>query len=177
MKFYTKTGDHGTTSIVGGTRVAKTDPRIVACGDIDELNAHVGMLASLAGKPFDDNLQRVQVLLFDVGTSLSSGKDGDLAAADLQLLEAEIDRLQRLSPEVDTFVLPGGCQAAAQAHVCRCVCRRAERGMVALVEAHYRVSPLAMQYINRLSDYFFAVALNLNFIDGVAEKKLYIPCK
>ena len=92
------------------------------------------------------------------------------------MLEHEIDNLQAQTTPPGTFVLPGGCKAAAQAHVCRAVCRRAERSLLYVDKSH-ALNPLNTQYLNRLSDYFFALALYLNFIEGVAEKKLYIACK
>ena len=178
MKLYTKTGDRGMTSIVGGTRVAKTDPRIGVCGEIDELNAHVGVLLSMphAAPRADAALAAVQATLFHIGTALSASAPCAEAAQAAAELEREIDRMQRTVPEIDTFVLPGGSPAAAQAHVCRTVCRRVERGVVGLAQEH-AVDAAIMEYVNRLGDYFFVLALNLNFIEGVAEKKLYIPCK
>lgn len=178
MKLYTRTGDLGMTSVVGGRRVAKTDPRICVCGDIDELNAHVGLLLSLVGSGSDESatLSGVQETLFHIGTSLSSATSCPAAVAAAKRLEDEIDRIQCRVPEVDTFVLPGGCPGAAQAHVCRTVCRRVERGVVGMAQEQ-PVDGAVMAYLNRLSDYFFILALKLNFIEGVAEKKLYIPCE
>ena len=178
MKLYTKTGDRGMTSIVGGKRVAKTDARVCVCGEIDELNAHVGLLLSIAQA--DDTtvatLSEIQETLFRVGTSLSASEPCPGAASATKALEREIDRMQSRVPDIDTFVMPGGCHGAAQAHVCRTVCRRVERSVVAMARQH-GVDVAAMEYLNRLGDYFFVLALNLNFIEGIAEKKLYIPCK
>lgn len=180
MKLYTKSGDRGMTSIVGGKRVAKTDDRICVCGDIDELNANVGLLLSLTDDGSSSSaavtLEAIQKHLFDIGTSLSASAPCPQAALGAEWLEREIDRLQLATPEVDTFVLPGGNRSAAQSHVCRTVCRRVERGVAGLAQ-HHAVDDAVMAYLNRLGDYFFILALNLNFIDGVAEKKLYIPCK
>lgn len=195
MKFYTKSGDCGMTSIVGGKRVPKTDPRISVCGEIDELNAHVGLLASLVSTTANRltapeaqslavELTAIQKHLFHIGTAISSSSPCTEIATAVEWLEQGIDRMQHVAPEVDTFVLPGGCQAAAEAHVCRTVCRRVERGIVGMspqpvadAATKPTVDPTVTQYVNRLSDYFFALALYLNFIEGVAEKKLYIPCK
>lgn len=173
MKLYTKSGDNGTTAIVGGKRVAKTDPRICACGDIDELNAHIGLLMSIAGDNLSTLLTSIQTCLFHIGTALSAAEPCEVNQDDVTALESEIDCLQHSTPEPGTFVLPGGCLAAAQSHVCRTVCRRAERSAVALSKQYF-ADPVAMQYINRLSDYFFALALYLNFTSGVDERKLYI---
>ncbi len=176
MKLYTKSGDCGMTSLVGGKRVSKTDIRICACGDIDELNAHIGLLQSLTGDKYTSQLTLIQVLLFNIGTVLSTSSMGSINPQDITNIEHEIDSLQDSTPQPGTFVLPGGSMAAAQSHVCRTVCRRAERSVVEL-SAEHDVDPLILEYLNRLSDYFFVLALNLNFIDNIAEKKLYIPCK
>ena len=189
MKFYTRLGDDGTTSLYGGCRVLKDDLRIEVSGEIDELNAHIGVLASLVDGDVQAMLDGIQARLFIIGSSLSSnGVDGVWRVGDglhgsgclgeheLRRMEGEIDRLQAATPPPGTFVLPGGGRAAAQAHVCRTVCRRVERRMVALGRKE-RVGTVVMQYINRLSDYFFVLALNLNFIEGRDEKKLYITCK
>ena len=176
MRYYTKSGDRGTTAIVGGLRVPKDDARVALCGEIDELNAHIGVLCSLVGGACGDELTAIQTRLFHIGTGISSGTGTGAGASDVASIEAAIDRLQAATPDIDTFVLPGGCRAAAEAHVCRTVCRRVERGAVA-VARRQTVAATTMQYVNRLSDYFFALALNLNFIKGIAEKKLYIPCK
>lgn len=180
MKLYTRHGDTGQTSLVGGKRVSKDDIRIAVCGDLDELNAHIGLLLSF-GVPERESavLIRVQQLLFHIGGELSNPDytmSSHLTAADIAQLESSIYTLQKQTPEPSTFVLPGGCAAAAESHICRTVTRRAERSMVAMSH-QYRVDPLAMQYVNRLSDYFFVLALNLNFISSIDEKKLYISCK
>lgn len=189
MKLYTRLGDDGTTSLYGGRRVQKDDLRIEVSGEIDELNAHIGVLASLADSDAAAMLDGIQARLFIIGSSLSSegvgGRwrvgdsmhgDGCLNEHELRRMEDEIDRLQAATPAIDTFVLPGGGHAAAQAHVCRTVCRRVERRLVALGRKEH-VGAVVMQYVNRLSDYFFVLALNLNFIEGRSEKKLYITCK
>lgn len=176
MKLYTKSGDHGMTSLVGGKRVSKTDPRISACGDIDELNAHIGLLHSMIGDKLAPPLASIQSCLFHLGTALSASSQGSIKPQNITTLEHEIDRLQDSTPQPGTFVLPGGSMSAAQSHVCRTVCRRAERSVVEL-SSHYAIDPIILEYLNRLSDYFFVLALNLNFIEGIAEKKLYIPCK
>ncbi len=176
MKLYTKSGDTGTTSIIGGKRVPKTDPRICACGDIDELNAHIGLLRAMTSEPLSQQLADIQARLFYIGTALSASSLVGASTDEVAQLEHCIDRLQESTPQPNTFVLPGGCLAAAQSHVCRTVCRRAERS-VALLSSTHTVDPTLMAYLNRLGDYFFVLALNLNFIENIAEKKLYIPCK
>lgn len=180
MKLYTRHGDTGQTTLVGGKRVMKDDIRIVVCGDLDELNAHIGMLRSFGVPERELNvLIRVQQQLFHIGGELSNpdfAMSSHLTAADIAQLEQCVDTLQKETPETETFVLPGGCTAAAESHVCRTVARRAERSIVAMSH-EYRVEPLILQFINRLSDYFFVLALNLNFITSIDEKKLYITCK
>lgn len=175
---YTKTGDKGRTTLAGGTRVMKDDMRIVVGGEIDELNADIGYLRSQVSPALHDMLLSIQECLFRIGTSLTcpTAKDVDVTSADTSLLEREIDRMQAVLPPLDTFVLPGGCREAAWSHVCRTVCRRVERTIVAFAR-EYHVDGCIMQYINRLSDYFFVLALNLNFIASETEKKIYIPCK
>lgn len=179
-KLYTRGGDSGRTSVCGGERVSKTDARVSACGDVDELNCHVGLLASLVGDPeLVSMLVSVQRKLFLIGTRLpatASSAAERVADADIAAMEREIDRLQNAVPPLDTFILPGGCRAAAQCHVCRAVCRRAERSVVQLSQT-YDIDPVALRFLNRLSDYFFVLAMNLNFIAQVPEKKLYISCR
>lgn len=179
-KLYTKGGDTGRTSICGGERVEKTDLRVSACGDADELNCHIGLLLTIMPQgPDHELLSLTQRHLFLMGTRMPASaasaaeRVGD---ADLERLEQAIDRLQQQTPPPDTFILPGGCQAAAQSHICRAVCRRAERTVVELSHK-YDIEPLILRYLNRLSDYFFILAMNLNFITETPEKKLYISCK
>ena len=180
MKLYTRHGDRGQTSLVGGERVEKDDVRISVCGDLDELNAHIGLLLSF-GVPqgVSAELLHVQELLFYAGAELSNphfAMKSHLTAADIDQLEQSIDQLQQATPDPETFILPGGCSSAAQSHVCRTVARRAERSIVAMLHT-YHVEPLILQFVNRLSDYFFVLALYLNFIISVDEKKLYISCR
>lgn len=189
MKLYTKLGDDGSTSLYGGRRVMKDDIRIEVSGEIDELNAHIGLLSTMVEGDAIEMLNEIQARLFIVGASLSSavvksswrvGKEvnGESSLSDIELarLEQEIDRLQAAVPQLDTFVLPGGCTKSAQSHVCRTVCRRVERRLVVL-SRDVDVDALTMRFVNRLSDYFFSLALYLNFIEGYDEKKLYITCK
>ena len=188
MKLYTKLGDDGSTSLYGGHRVMKDDIRIEVSGEIDELNAHIGLLSAMVEGDVSEILDEIQARLFIVGASMSSMADGswrvgkevkgESSLIDLELarLEQEIDRLQAAVPQLETFVLPGGSAKAAQSHVCRTVCRRVERRLVAL-SRDVDVDALTMRFVNRLSDYFFSLALYLNFIEGYDEKKLYITCK
>lgn len=178
MRIYTRKGDAGQTQLADGTPVSKTDPRIAAYGAIDELNAHVGLLVAVLPESFDATLlEHIQQTLFCVGTHLPSGRQ-PVAAYESETIqiEAAIEELQAPLPPLRSFVLPGGCQAAAQAHVCRTVCRRAECALVQ-VASHGPLAPSLLAYVNRLSDYFFSLARNLNFIAGHTEKTWHNTCK
>lgn len=176
MKVYTRTGDAGTTSLVGGTRVSKSSPRLHAYGSADELNAHLGLLVAMNGVPDTDRalLSTVQNRLFNLGSQLATEPESKyqpkgLTQADIDLLEAEIDRLEGRLPAHNRFILPGGSMAAAQAHVARTVCRRCERCMVDMQQSGMAVDPLALKYVNRLSDYLFVLSRHLNNVAGVEE--------
>jgi cob(I)alamin adenosyltransferase len=175
-KVYTRTGDKGETSIVGGIRMKKSSERLEAYGTVDELSAHLGLLASmLPDGEHKSMIIRIQRNLFNVCTNLATDQSqtplydsAHLPEGEIELLEQEVDRMMGLLPERQGFILPGGTQAAAQAHVCRTVCRRAERRIVALSEVA-QVSPEVQQYVNRLSDYLFVLAKIINFNENVSE--------
>ena len=175
-KVYTRTGDKGQTSIIGGFRVSKASERLEAYGTVDELSSHLGLLASLLPDGDDRKMIiRIQNNLFNVCTNLATDQSktslydsAKLADGEIELLEQEVDRIMKVLPERQGFILPGGTQAAAQAHVCRTVCRRAERRIVALSEVA-QISPEIQQYVNRLSDYLFVLAKIINFNAGVSE--------
>lgn len=176
---YTKTGDGGTTSLVGGTRVSKCHPRVEAYGTVDELNAHIGLLAEMI-KDIDsrqfDLLKEVQQRLFVVQTLLATEKEvpfqlpqlPDTAVDDI---ECHIDELQAQLPPFRSFVMPGGTLPSAQCHVARTVCRRAERCIVKLSEQSPVDNRIA-RYINRLSDYLFVLSRHLVISQG-AEESLF----
>ena len=176
-KVYTRGGDKGLTSLVGGQRVSKASARLESYGTVDELSSHLGLLASMLPEGEDKELvQRIQNCLFNVCTNLATDQDqtplypsAHLPEGEIERMEQEVDRIMAMLPERQGFILPGGTMAAAQAHVCRTVCRRAERRIVALSE-EATISPEVLQYINRLSDYFFVLAKKLNFIAGQSEK-------
>ncbi|WP_305982083.1 cob(I)yrinic acid a,c-diamide adenosyltransferase [Roseivirga thermotolerans] len=163
MKIYTKTGDTGTTSLLGGARVSKAHIRIEAYGTVDELNSYIGLLRD---QPVNQNrkdlLKTIQDRLFTLGADLATepGKDKvvkpDLFESDIDLLETEMDRMDEQLPALTSFVLPGGHQSVSFAHLARCVCRRAERICMALNDQE-KVSPLVIKYLNRLSDYLFVL--------------------
>lgn len=170
-KLYTRGGDAGTTSLVGGKRVSKDDARLEAYGTVDELNAAVGFLLSVL-EPDDADarlLRHIQNCLFVVGSSLATDIEtmplheaSRLDEGEVTIIERRIDDIDALLPPLNRFVLPGGCESAARAHLCRTVCRRAERCICTLSVEH-AVADNVMKYINRLSDYFFVLARYLNF--------------
>jgi cob(I)alamin adenosyltransferase len=170
MKVYTKTGDAGTTSLVGGKRVAKDDARLEAYGTIDELNSWIGLIVATSVLPADDDatLQWIQNKLFDLGSELATEPESkwqpkQITADDVAHLEAEIDRIDSQLPVHNQFILPGGSAQAANAHIARTVARRAERRMVTLSNLTQVAAP-AMKFINRLSDYLFVFARYMNKI-------------
>ena len=173
---YTATGDKGTTSLVGGCRVAKSDIRLEAYGTTDELNSHIGLLIAMMPADSDTTLlRRIQDRLFIVGSALATDLErttlheaSRLQEEEIACVEREIDRLDSIVPPLCKFVLPGGAMAAAQAHVCRTVCRRAERCVCALAEVH-PIADNVQRYINRLSDYFFVLARYINHATSTPE--------
>jgi cob(I)alamin adenosyltransferase len=183
-KVYTRGGDKGQTSLVGGQRVSKASIRLESYGTIDELSAHLGLLAAMLSEGHDKNMvERIQNALFNVCTNLATDQEqtplypsAHLPEGEIELLEQEVDAIMQMLPERQGFILPGGTTAAAQAHVCRTVCRRAERRIVALSEEAV-VSPEVQQYVNRLSDYLFVLAKKLNFLAGRSEKLWQNACK
>ena len=175
MKIYTKTGDAGTTSLVGGKRVDKACPRLESYGAIDELNAQVGLLLTYVEEPADrECLIAVQNNLFVIGAMLATDADSSyqpscvITLDDVTRLEQSIDKASEGLPKWRGFTLPGGSRPAALSHVCRTVCRRAERRILAL-NASEPIEPQLLAYVNRLSDYFYVLALRLNFLQGTKE--------
>lgn len=175
-KLYTRQGDKGTTTLTDGKKLAKDDLRICAYGTTDELNAHVGLLLpQVRQADLQIFLTTVQQRLFEIGSVLSAGLSSEPTFG-IRALEEEIDRLDSALPPLRDFILPGGCPAACQAHVCRTVCRRAERLVVSLSRRE-PVPPAVSAYMNRLSDYFFVLSRYLNFKEGVTEKIWQNSCK
>ena len=163
MKIYTKTGDKGMTSLVGGQRVKKCCERLESYGTVDELNSFIGLLVT---KCLDEKdkafLQKVQNTLFVVGGNLAGSNATAVTPDMITAVEQEIDRLQEIIPPLRAFVLPGGSESASVAHICRTVCRRAERNILRLAETEEVVDESVIKYINRLSDYFFVLSRKLN---------------
>ncbi|MHC4975277.1 MAG: cob(I)yrinic acid a,c-diamide adenosyltransferase [Planctomycetota bacterium] len=180
-KIYTRTGDDGTTGLVGGARVRKHDARVVAYGDVDEANACVGVaIASCDDDAMGELLRSIQQDLFDVGadlaTPLSSGEEGALRVTDTQTsrLEAQIDKYNSGLTKLESFVLPGGTELAARLHAARAVVRRAERSISRLIEGEgSRVALGPLVYMNRLSDLLFVLARVAN--DGGRSDVLWVP--
>jgi cob(I)alamin adenosyltransferase len=180
VKIYTRTGDAGETSLFDGTRVSKSDPRVEAYGEVDELNACLGLARSIALKPLDpdldDELVHIQRDLFALGARLADPaskiaarvQKATLGDDDVARLEALIDRLEAELPPLRRFILAGGTSAGAALHLARAVCRRAERRMIALDPPP---EPLLVRYINRLSDLLFVLARFVNRRADVAESE------
>jgi cob(I)alamin adenosyltransferase len=176
-KIYTKTGDQGKTSLIGGTKVPKSHLRIEAYGTVDELNSFIGALNDqLSDGPSQKTLREVQDRLFTIGSSLACDPDKeakmklpDLKEEDVSFLEHEIDRMDGQLKPMKSFILPGGHPAVSAAHVARCVCRRAERNCVAMMEQGMFIDPLVIRYLNRLSDHLFVMARYTAFLLGADE--------
>lgn len=181
MKVYTKTGDKGMTSLIGGTRVPKNSVRLEAYGSIDELNTYLGMIRSF---PIDQQIAHeiveVQTRLFDVGGLLATDPQAEgmklklgVKEEHIEMLEKAIDRMDQELPPLKHFVLPGGNQAVSFCHIARTVCRRAERRVLDLAQEAI-VDELVIKYINRLSDYLFVVSRKVAADLGVEEIK-WVP--
>ncbi|MEH6989207.1 MULTISPECIES: cob(I)yrinic acid a,c-diamide adenosyltransferase [Bacillales] len=169
MKLYTRTGDEGKTSIIGG-RVEKDDVRVEAYGTVDEVNCFVGQaMTQLDPAIFQDvleDLEKIQHELFDCGGDLANvtkKRELKLTKDSVDYLETKIDRLIEEAPKLERFILPGGAPASASIHIARTVTRRAERLVVSLKKADPETSAVALKFLNRLSDYFFALARVINF--------------
>jgi len=175
MKIYTRTGDKGKTSVIGG-RVDKDDIRVESYGTVDEVNSYIGKaVTELNPDLFSDvvaDLEKIQHELFDCGGDLAtiSEKAPEKLSQDaITYLEERIDKFIEEAPELEKFILPGGSVPAATLHIARTVTRRAERLVVSLTKTGAPVSPLSLQYLNRLSDYLFALARVVNFRLGVKD--------
>jgi len=178
FRVYTKTGDKGTTALIGGTRVSKGNIRIEAYGTTDELNSFIGMLSDQLGDDAEITLwiREIQDRLFTIGSTLATdpNKDTKMALPDLHeedvtWLEGKIDLMEEELPPMRSFILPGGHIAASTAHVCRCVCRRAERICVHMQQNDDFVSELVLKYLNRLSDFLFVLSRYIIHQKGAEE--------
>jgi len=171
MRLYTKTGDKGQTSLYGGERRSKSDRRITAYGEVDELQAVLGLARCVCDDPdLDQVLLQLQNTGFVLSSQLARPQPGNpsLTKADISWLEQQIDRLDAEAPPLRSFVVPGGTQLAACLHLARTVCRRAERAIVALA-AEEKIDEITIQYINRLSDLLFVMARVVNYRNNTEE--------
>lgn len=186
MKIYTKTGDKGATSLIGGTKVPKSHLRIESYGTVDELNSFIGLLRDQLGQTtpgsepdletIRTDLLEIQDRLFTIGSSLACDpekepklKIPDLKEEDIITLEKSIDLMDSVLPPMKSFILPGGHVAVSTTHIVRCVCRRAERSCVRLQEEGLFVEPMVIRYLNRLSDYFFELARYTGHLLAIEE--------
>jgi cob(I)alamin adenosyltransferase len=174
-KIYTKTGDAGETSLIGGVRVSKSHIRIESYGTIDELNSYLGLIKDqIETKELSEIIYEIQDRLFTIGSVLASDpeksnmKIPDLHQEDVIVLENAIDKMNEVLPELKSFVLPGGNVLASHCHVARCICRRAER-LVVLLAQNAPVPELIVSYLNRLSDYLFVLARYIVFNNNGIE--------
>lgn len=176
MKIYTKTGDDGTTGLVGGSRVNKDDIRLEAYGTIDELNANLGQLRSMSlNEPEIKLLITIQNKLFNIGSRLASDEKGEgytasltITGNDIQLLEDAIDHYDSGLPELRSFILPGGDPVSSQCHIARTICRRAERRVISFAGQHEKHQS-TVKYLNRLSDLLFVMSRKLAKDKGTEE--------
>jgi len=177
FKIYTKTGDKGSTSLIGGVRVPKSHIRIESYGTVDELNSYLGMVNDLsANVKITGWLREIQDRLFTLGSALATNPDKevkmklpDLHDEDVKWLEGRIDEMNEVLPEMRSFILPGGNLASSTCHVARCVCRRAERLCVAMQEHNEYMPELIIPYLNRLSDFLFVLARYIGHINNAEE--------
>jgi cob(I)alamin adenosyltransferase len=178
FKIYTKTGDKGLTSLIGGVRVPKSHLRIEAYGTIDELNSYLGLLCDV--NPIKNSnvwITEIQDRLFTIGSELATAPDKtvkmkltDLYEQDVHWLEEQIDFMNQSLPEMRFFILPGGHQAASTCHIARCICRRTERLGVAMSEQGEYISDLVLKYLNRLSDFLFVLARYISHETNTPEQ-------
>jgi len=173
MKIYTKTGDDGSTGLFGGKRLSKDDIRIEAYGTVDELNAFVGLLADHLAPHARVFLRQVQIFLSNIGSYLATAPQHGSPVAlpneiDLTSLENEIDKLESALPPLKNFILPGGHPSISYAHMCRTICRRAERRVITLGK-QAQVDAQVVVYLNRLSDYLFVLARSIGANLGIPE--------
>lgn len=175
FKIYTKTGDKGETSLIGGIRVPKHHIRIECYGTVDELNSYIGLIIdTMQNKTHSETLTEVQDRLFTIGSVLASDpqkskmKIPDLHEADIELLEKEMDKMDANLPALKSFILPGGTIVASHCHVARCICRRAER-LVTQLASETEVPDIIVRYLNRLSDYLFMLSRYMVHLVGATE--------
>jgi cob(I)alamin adenosyltransferase len=179
MKIYTKKGDKGETSLIGGKRVKKSNGRIHAYGTIDELNSVVGIVRDSVSNPeIIAQLLEIQDRLFVIGSHLASAPNSkmkipEISGKDIEEMESNIDKMNDALPELTSFILPGGNMSSSYCHLARTVCRRAERWTIEVAE-NESVNPIIIEYLNRLSDYFFMLCRRIS-MENKAEETLWKP--
>ena len=176
MKIYTKTGDTGKTSLLGGSRVSKSDLQIEAYGTVDELNSNIGLLRDLVtNEEVKSLLINIQNKLFTIGAYLANDQKKTtiklpaLNVGIIEVLEQSIDKMEEELAPLTKFILPGGHPTVSQTHICRSVCRRSERSVIRFNDSSENVNPIVIQYLNRLSDYLFVLGRKLT-VDLNAEE-------
>ena len=176
MKVYTKTGDTGKTSLLGGSRVSKSDLQIEAYGSVDELNSNIGLLRDLVtNEEVKSLLIKIQNKLFTIGAYLANDQKKTtiklpaLNVGIIEVLEQSIDKMEEELEPLTKFILPGGHPSVSQTHICRSVCRRSERSVIRFNDSSENVNPIVIQYLNRLSDYLFVLGRKLT-VDLKAEE-------
>ena len=180
MKIYTKTGDTGKTSLLGGSRVSKSDLQIEAYGSVDELNSNIGLLRDLVtNEEVKSLLIKIQNKLFTIGAYLANDQKKTtiklpaLNVGIIEVLEQSIDKMEEELEPLTKFILPGGHPSVSQTHICRSVCRRSERSVIRFKDSSENVNPIVIQYLNRLSDYLFVLgrklAVDLNAEEIILE--------
>jgi len=174
-KIYTRGGDKGETSLIGGTRVPKFHVKIEAYGTVDELNSYIGLIKDLCNNTnYVDVLLEIQDRLFTIESLLaedievSTRKLPQILESDIKYLENEIDKMNEVLPQLNSFILPGGNPLVSHCHIARCICRRAERvTLIAMKE--YPVNELVIKYLNRLSDYLFVLSRKIAYDNGISD--------
>lgn len=183
MKVYTKTGDAGSTALISGERVSKCDPRVEAYGTVDELSAFMALLADkMRGDAkldsYRESIERINSTLMTIEAHLAAGEGNSyplpkITSASVAELESGIDKMQSSLPDITKFTIPGGCKLNSLSHICRTVCRRAERRAIEVAE-HYTLEPNVVIYLNRLSDYLYLLGRAMTLYCGVNEL-LWVP--
>ena len=175
MKIYTKKGDKGKTSLIGGKIVDKHDSAVDSYGTIDELNSFVGLLKDYVDdKEIKGVLHNIQVKLFSIGSILASGGNKNFSQKvniekkDVENIESNIDNLNSKLPELKNFIIPGGHKTSSYCHVCRSICRRAER-RISELNNHRKINPNILSYTNRLSDFFFVLSRYLKYSENIKD--------
>ncbi|WP_159517467.1 cob(I)yrinic acid a,c-diamide adenosyltransferase [Sunxiuqinia indica] len=176
VRVYTKTGDDGTTGLIGGARVKKYNIRLESYGTVDELNSHVGLIVAMdIDEKAKEVLKHIQCVLFTIGAQLATDdsvsefkKQIPCKTEDIEMLEKEMDQMFEVLPKLNSFILPGGSIAAAHTQIARTVCRRAERRIIELSEQN-EVNKNLVKFINRLSDYLFVLGRKISFDENVPE--------